>query len=55
MRSENFGDQRLEFFHQGSADLAAFFLGQRFLQGTALVHGGRRDDATLGGDSLKAS
>src|SRR5208282_1575127 len=54
MWGENFGDQRLEFFHQGIVDFAAFFLGQRFLQGTALVHGGRRDDAAFVGYSLKA-
>ena len=50
MRGENFGDQGLEFFHHGVGDFAAFFFGQRFLQGAALVHGSGGDDAAFVGD-----
>ncbi len=53
MRGENFGDQRLEFFHHGVGDFAAFFLGQRFLQGAALVHGSGGNDAAFVGDFLE--
>ena len=44
----------LEFFHHGVGDFAAFFLGERFLQGAALVHGGGGDDAALVGNFLQA-
>ena len=47
MRGQDLGDQRLEFFHHGVADFAAFFLGERLLQRAALVHGGGGDDAPL--------
>ncbi len=53
VRGENLGDQRLEFFHHGVADFAAFFLGQRFLQRAALIHGGGGDDAAFVGDFLQ--
>ena len=54
MRGENFGNQRFEFFHHGVGDFAAFFLGQRFLQRAALVHGSGRDDAAFVGDFFEA-
>ena len=54
MRSENFGDQRLEFFHQCVADFATFFLSQRLLQRPPLVHSSRADYALGGGDSFEA-
>src|ERR1700730_9393267 len=38
MRRQNFGDQRLEFFHHGVADFAALFLAEGFLQRAALIH-----------------
>ena len=40
----------LELFHHGVGDVAAFFLGERFLQRAALVHGGGGDDAAVVGD-----
>ena len=47
MRRQHFGDQRLELFHHGVADFAAFFFGQRLLQRAALVHGGGGDHAAF--------
>ena len=51
---QDFGDQRLEFFHHGVGNLRAFFLSQRFLQRAALVHGGGSDNTTLVGYSFEA-
>src|SRR5438045_1891338 len=45
MGCEDFANDGLEFFHHRIGNLAAFFLGQGFLQGAALVHGGRCDHA----------
>ena len=47
-------DQGFEFFHHGVGDFAAFFLGQRFLQRAALVHGSGGDDAAFVGDFFEA-
>ena len=38
----------------GVGDLAAFFFGERFLQGAALVHGGGGDDAAIVGNTFQA-
>ena len=54
VRRQNFGDQRLEFFHHGVVDFAAFFFGKRFLQRAALVHGCGGDDAAIVGDFLES-
>ncbi len=53
MRGENLRYQSLEFFHHGVGDGRALFLGQRFLQRAALVHGGGSDDATIVRNSLE--
>jgi len=52
MRRENFGDQRLEFFHQCVADFPTLFLSQSLLQRPPLVHRRCLDDAVGGGDSF---
>ena len=54
MRRQNFRDQRFEFFHHGVGDFAAFFFGERFLQGAALIHGGGGDDAAFVRDFLES-
>ena len=52
VRGQDFGDQRLEFFHHGVGDVAAFFFGERFLQRAALIHGGSGNDAAAVRNSL---
>src|SRR5262249_50082611 len=54
VRRQHFGDQRLELFHHGVGDVAAFFLGERFLQRAALVDGGGGDDAAIVGNFLQS-
>ena len=54
VRGEHLADQRFEFFHHGIGYFAALFLGQRFLQGAALIHGGGGDDAACVGNVFEA-
>jgi hypothetical protein len=42
---EYLGDEDLELFERPGVDVAAFFLGQRFLERTPLIHRRRCDDA----------
>src|SRR5260370_39778689 len=47
-----FADQNLEFFHHRVGNRRSFFLGERLLQRSALVHGGSGDYSTFIGYSL---
>ena len=51
---ENFRHQRLEFRQRMGVDGSAFFLGQRLLQRTALIHGGGGNDAAFIGEGFHA-
>ena len=54
VRRKNLRYQRLELFHHGIINFAAFFFGKRFLQRAALIHGRCGDDAAIIGDTLKS-
>src|SRR5580698_3780624 len=43
MRRQHFGDQSLKFFHHRVRNSRAFFLGERLLQRSTLVHGSGGD------------
>src|SRR5439155_6616852 len=55
VRRKNLRYQRLELFHHGIINFAAFFFGKRFLQRAALIHGPCGDNAAIVGNSLNAS
>ena len=54
MRGKNFRDQGFELFHHLIVDFAALFLGEGFLQRTALVHSGGCDNAAFVRDFFQA-
>jgi hypothetical protein len=49
VRRQHLGDDGFEPVHVGVGDVAPFFLGERFLEGSALIHRRGRDDAALVG------
>ena len=51
---QNFRHQRFEFDQRVVVDRGAFFLGQRLLQGTALIHGGGGNHAAFIGEGFHA-
>ena len=55
MRRQNFGHQRLKFFHHGVVNFAAFFFGQGLLQRSALVHRCRGNYAAIIGHLFQSS
>ncbi len=51
---EDFGDEGFEDFEVVAVGGGAALLGEGFLQGSALIHGGSGDDVALVGDGLEA-